>query len=277
MKLAALTITLLTQAATAIPDASATQRALGVQDASAAPAEVASSPFFFLQGGACGEFRLPQTSEVPYLKKYCPVYQQGRCASQGYTVAAGSKVNDGRTGVVPCDLGGALPETRFTVDFYKKASYFAQPTWTTENIVELAAGDKDLSTLVAAVKHAGLVGALEGKGPLTVFAPTNEAFAKLPARALKKLLQPQNVGKLTSILTYHVVQGSVHAKDLRDGEMVTTLEGQKLRVTVNRAGVFIDGAKVTTADVDASNGVVHIIDSVLLPPKKVVRSAFRRL
>ena len=137
-----------------------------------------------------------------------------------------------------------------------------------EDIVALAAGDADLSTLVVAVKHAGLVSALEGKGPFTVFAPTNEAFAKLPAAALKELLQPQNVGKLKAVLTYHVVSGSVHAKDLRDGEMVTTLEGQKLRVTINRGGVFIDGAKVTTADVDASNGVVHIIDSVLLPPKK---------
>ena len=136
-----------------------------------------------------------------------------------------------------------------------------------KNIVALAAGDKDLSTLVAAVTEAHLVSALEGKGPFTVFAPTNEAFAKLPSGVLSKLLKPQNVGQLKSILTYHVVKGAVHASDLRDGEMVTTLEGQKLRVTINRAGdVFIDGAKVTTANVDASNGVVHIIDSVLLPP-----------
>ena len=136
-----------------------------------------------------------------------------------------------------------------------------------KNIVALAAGDKDLSTLVTAVTDAHLVSALEGKGPFTVFAPTNEAFAKLPSGVLSKLLKPQNVGQLKSILTYHVVKGAVHAADLRDGEMVTTLEGQKLRVTINRAGdVFIDGAKVTTANVDASNGVVHIIDSVLLPP-----------
>ena len=91
-----------------------------------------------------------------------------------------------------------------------------------KDIVALAAGDADLSTLVAAVKDAGLVSALEGKGPFTVFAPTNEAFAKLPAATLKELLQPQNVGKLKAVLTYHVVAGSVHAKDLRDGEMVTT-------------------------------------------------------
>ena len=140
------------------------------------------------------------------------------------------------------------------------------------NIVGLAAGDKDLSTLVAAVMDAGLTSALEGAGPFTVFAPTNEAFAKLPAGVLQSLLKPENVGKLKSILTYHVVSGSVHEADLQNGMMVTTLEGQKLRVTVTAAGVYINGAKVTTADVDASNGVVHIIDSVLLPPKKVVRS-----
>ena len=182
-------------------------------------------------------------------------------------------------GVFPCYLG-AISRT-LTVNSYEKASFLdeilAEDVDNNKDIVALAAGDADLSTLVAAVKDAGLVSALEGKGPFTVFAPTNEAFAKLPAAALKELLQPQNVGKLKAILTYHVVAGAVHAKDLRDGEMVSTLEGQKLRVTINRSGVFIDGAKVTTADVDASNGVVHVIDSVLLPPKKVVRSAFRRL
>ena len=236
-----------------------------------------ATPFYWVNGNKCANFEL-NSGDIPYVKKNCRIYQEGTCASQGYTVADGSR-QGAALGVFPCYLG-AISRT-LTVNSYEKASFLdeilAEDVDNNKDIVALAAGDADLSTLVAAVKDAGLVSALEGKGPFTVFAPTNEAFAKLPAATLKELLQPQNVGKLKAILTYHVVAGSVHAKDLRNGEMVTTLEGQKLRVTVNRAGVFIDGAKVTTADVDASNGVVHVIDSVLLPPKKVVRSAFRRL
>jgi uncharacterized surface protein with fasciclin (FAS1) repeats len=134
-------------------------------------------------------------------------------------------------------------------------------------IAILVAANPHLTTLLGALGTANLLETLaSNKGPFTVFAPTNEAFAKLPAATLKSLLEPQNVGKLTSILTYHVVSGNVHAKDLRDGEMVTTLEGAKLRVSVRKNGVFIDGAKVLVADEDASNGVVHIIDQVLLPP-----------
>ena len=136
----------------------------------------------------------------------------------------------------------------------------------TPTIPALAASDKDLSTLVTALKTAHLIDTLAGKGPFTVFAPTNEAFAKLSAVTLKSLLEPKNIGKLTSILTYHVVSGRVRAGDLHDGQMVRTLEGAKLRVSVREDGVFIDGAKVTTADADAINGVVHIIDEVLLPP-----------
>ena len=135
------------------------------------------------------------------------------------------------------------------------------------DIVDTAVAAGSFNTLAAALKAGGLVDALKGDGPFTVFAPTDEAFAKLPKGTVETLLKPENKSKLVDILTYHVVKGAVHASDLRDGEMVTTLEGQKLRVTINRAGdVFIDGAKVTTANVDASNGVVHIIDSVLLPP-----------
>ena len=227
-----------------------------------------ATPFYWVNGNKCANFEL-NSGDIPYVKKNCRIYQEGTCASQGYTVADGSR--QGATlGVFPCYLG-AISRT-LTVNSYEKASFLdeilAEDVDNNKDIVALAAGDADLSTLVAAVKDAGLVSALEGKGPFTVFAPTNEAFAKLPAATLKELLQPQNVGKLKAILTYHVVAGSVHAKDLRNGEMVTTLEGQKLRVTINRGGVFIDGAKVTTADVDASNGVVHVIDSVLLPPKK---------
>ena len=132
----------------------------------------------------------------------------------------------------------------------------------------LIAANPHLTTLLGALGSADLIETFAdgSKGPFTVFAPPNEAFAKLPAATLKSLLEPQNIGKLTAILKYHVVSGSVHAKDLRDGEMVTTLEGAKLRVSVRKSGVFINGAKVLVADEDASNGVVHIIDQVLLPP-----------
>jgi len=137
-----------------------------------------------------------------------------------------------------------------------------------KNIVELAAGTKDLSTLVAALKAGKLVSALEGPGPFTVFAPSNEAFAKLPEATLKSLLDPKNIKQLDAILEYHVVAGAaVYSKDLKSEQEVKTLEGQKLTVRKSLDGVTINGkSKVTTADVGASNGVVHIIDTVLIPP-----------
>ena len=135
-----------------------------------------------------------------------------------------------------------------------------------KTIVDLAAATPDLSTLVVALKAGGLVGTLSGQGPFTVFAPTNEAFAALPAGTVTKLLKPENKVQLDDILTYHVVAGDIHAKDLKDQETVTTLEGKDLIVRVDGDGtVFINSAKVITADVNASNGVVHIIDRVLIP------------
>jgi len=138
----------------------------------------------------------------------------------------------------------------------------------TKNIVELAVADKDLSTLVTALKAGNLVTPLEGKGPFTVFAPTNEAFAKIPADELKHLLDPKNVKELDAILEYHVVSGAaVHSKDLKPEQKVKTLEGDELLVEVRDGHVLINHkAKVTSADNDATNGVVHIIDNVLLPP-----------
>merc|ERR1719506_1991215 len=140
----------------------------------------------------------------------------------------------------------------------------------TGNIVELAVATPDLSTLVTALKAAKLTGALSGKGPFTVFAPTNEAFAKLPSATLKRLLDPANIKELVDILTYHVIAGAaVFAKDLKPEQSVKTLEGLDVNITASsRDGVRINGnSKVTTADVAATNGVVHIIDTVLLPPK----------
>lgn len=135
---------------------------------------------------------------------------------------------------------------------------------TVGTIVEIASGNESTSTLVAAVSAAGLVETLSGEGPFTVFAPTNDAFAALPAGVLDALLLPENKDVLTKILTYHVVPGTVLAADITDGD-VATVEGQN--VTLSTAdGVTVNGAKVIQADVVGSNGVIHLIDAVLLPP-----------
>ncbi len=142
----------------------------------------------------------------------------------------------------------------------------------TETIVDIAASNPDFSTLVSAVKAAGLVDTLSGTGPFTVFAPTNAAFAKLPAETLKSLLLPENKQKLADILTYHVVPGEVMAKDVKPGS-VTTVNGADFTVSTENGDVIItDGqgnkSKVTKTDIVASNGVIHVIDTVLLPPTK---------
>jgi transforming growth factor-beta-induced protein len=137
-----------------------------------------------------------------------------------------------------------------------------------KNIVELALATPDLSTLVTALKAGNLVGTLSGKGPFTVFAPTNEAFAKLPKSTLDHLLDPKNIKELDAVLEYHVISGAaVHKADLKSDQKVKTLEGQDVDVRKTGSGaVLVNQAQVVTADVDASNGVVHIIDGVLLPP-----------
>ena len=132
-----------------------------------------------------------------------------------------------------------------------------------KTIVDLAVATPDLSTLVTALKAGGLVDTLSGPGPFTVFAPTNEAFTALPAGVLANLLK--NKAQLDNVLTYHVVAGAVRAEALKDGEKIKTLQGEELTVRIAGGDVFINSAKVTTADVTASNGVVHIIDGVLLP------------
>jgi uncharacterized surface protein with fasciclin (FAS1) repeats len=133
-----------------------------------------------------------------------------------------------------------------------------------EDIVGIAAGNKDFSTLVTAVKAAGLVETLQGEGPFTVFAPTNEAFAALPAGLVDKLLLPENKDLLVKILTYHVVSGTVLAADVTAGD-VPTVEGQNITITTVM-GVKVNGATVTATDIIASNGVIHVIDAVILPP-----------
>ncbi len=131
-----------------------------------------------------------------------------------------------------------------------------------KNIVEIAAGSDQFKTLVAAVKAAGLVETLQGAGPFTVFAPTDDAFAKLPAGTVEGLLQ--DLPKLNRVLTYHVVAGKVMAKDVAGVKSAKTVEGGELRVDANH-GVKINNATVTKADVEASNGVIHVIDTVLIP------------
>ncbi|MEO8223837.1 MAG: fasciclin domain-containing protein [Gammaproteobacteria bacterium] len=142
------------------------------------------------------------------------------------------------------------------------------PTARAGDIVETAAAAGSFNTLVAAVKAAGLVEALKGPGPLTVFAPTDAAFAKLPAGTLDDLLKPANKEKLKGILLYHVVSGKVMSADLKGTVTPATLEGAKLTIVASASGVTVNGAKVTTADVAASNGVIHVIDTVVLPPAK---------
>ncbi len=133
------------------------------------------------------------------------------------------------------------------------------------NIVEVAAGNDDFSTLVAAVQAAGLVDVLSGEGPFTVFAPTNAAFAKLPAGTVESLLEPANKQQLVDILTYHVVAGKVYAKDVVELTEATTVNGADISIKVTDAGVQINDATVVTTDIKASNGVIHVIDTVIIP------------
>ncbi|MEM6260548.1 MAG: fasciclin domain-containing protein [Planctomycetota bacterium] len=134
-----------------------------------------------------------------------------------------------------------------------------------KDIIETAVGAENLSTLVAAIKAAGLVETLQSEGPFTVFAPTNDAFAKLPAGTVESLLKPENKDKLTAILLYHVHAGSgVLAKDVKTMSLPTA-NGQPLDIKVSDKGVTVDNAKVIATDIVASNGVVHLIDTVVLP------------
>jgi uncharacterized surface protein with fasciclin (FAS1) repeats len=134
-----------------------------------------------------------------------------------------------------------------------------------KNIVETAAAAGSFNTLAAALRAAGLVEALEGAGPFTVFAPSDEAFAKLPAGTIEDLLKPENREKLKAILTYHVVPGKVLARDVVKIKSARTLNGQELRITVTGGNVRVNDAAVIKTDVEASNGVIHVIDSVVLP------------
>jgi uncharacterized surface protein with fasciclin (FAS1) repeats len=144
------------------------------------------------------------------------------------------------------------------------------PMYPSKNIIQNAVNSKDHTTLVAAVKAAGLVETLESKGPFTVFAPTNTAFGKLPAGTVETLVKPENKATLTKILTYHVVPGKLAASDLTDGKKLKTAEGEELTVKKDDGKVWIVDAKggksmVTISNVNQSNGVIHVVDTVLMP------------
>ncbi len=133
-----------------------------------------------------------------------------------------------------------------------------------KDIVDTAIEAGSFTTLVAAVEAAGLVETLKGEGPFTVFAPTDEAFAALPAGTVEDLLKPENKDKLVAVLTYHVVPGKVMSGDLSNGMMAATVQGGEVTI-MTEGGVMVDDASVVTPDIEASNGVIHVIDKVILP------------
>ena len=135
-----------------------------------------------------------------------------------------------------------------------------------KDIIDTAVAAGQFKTLAAALTAAGLVDTLKGPGPFTVFAPTDAAFAKLPAGTIDTLLKPESKAKLTAILTYHVVAGKVMAADVVKLKEAKTVNGALVAVKVDGGNVMINNAKVTTADIAASNGIIHVIDTVLLPP-----------
>jgi uncharacterized surface protein with fasciclin (FAS1) repeats len=179
-----------------------------------------------------------------------------KIAAAGFAVAS--------LALVGCSSGDSTAETTPSA---AATSAEASPmaTASADTIVDVAAGNPDFSTLVAAVEAADLAETLSAEGPYTVFAPTDAAFEALPAGVLDALLLPENKELLTEILTYHVVAGEVMSTDIEPGE-VPTVEGQDLTIEVTDGTVTVNGATVEAADVEASNGVIHVIDEVLVPP-----------
>jgi uncharacterized surface protein with fasciclin (FAS1) repeats len=192
-----------------------------------------------------------------------------KLAALGLTAALGlGLVACGSDGDDAASTSSDAPTT--TVAPAEEPTTTAAPADEPGTIVEVASGNEDFSTLVAAVQAADLVETLSGDGPFTVFAPTNDAFAKLPAGTVDTLLKPENKDQLAAILTYHVVAGKVMAADLSDGQKVKTVQGEELTVGVMDGKVTLTDANgntvnVVTADVPASNGVIHVIDGVVTP------------
>jgi uncharacterized surface protein with fasciclin (FAS1) repeats len=145
------------------------------------------------------------------------------------------------------------------------AATFAMPAFAQDkDIVDTAVAAGNFTTLAAALEAAGLVETLKGAGPFTVFAPTDAAFAALPAGTVEDLLKPENKDKLVAVLTYHVIPGKVMSTDLSEGLKAATVQGGEVTITLD-GGPKVDGAVISTADIAASNGVIHVIDSVIMP------------
>ncbi len=146
-----------------------------------------------------------------------------------------------------------------------QADHHGEKAGMTSDIVDTAVSAGQFNTLAAALEAADLIGTLKGEGPFTVFAPTDEAFAKLPEGTVESLLKPENRDQLVAVLTYHVVAGKVEAADVVKLDSATTVNGQDVDIKVMDGSVYVDSATVTATDIAASNGVIHIIDSVILP------------
>ena len=181
--------------------------------------------------------------------------------------ACGSSTTAG-TSSTPAATSSSLAASTPAASLASSASSASSPAASTPadsgTIVAVAAADPEFSTFVSAVKAAGLVNTLNGSGPFTVFAPTNQAFAALPPGVLHKLLLPANKATLVKVLTYHVLPAKVIAAEVKPGKH-KTLEGREITITAGGGGVKVGGATVTKTDVEASNGVIHAIDKVLVP------------
>ena len=132
-------------------------------------------------------------------------------------------------------------------------------------ILEVVGNDKNLSILIKGVKAVGLEEILDGPGPFTVFAPTDHAFKKLPEGEFENLVKPENIVRLSDILNYHVVRGKTNAKQFSDGQRLKTVNGQIIKITIKEDTISINGAKMQTRDIEASNGIIHYVDTVVMP------------
>lgn len=182
-----------------------------------------------------------------------------------FTSCGDSKTETTTTDAMSTDTTSKMSETPAATSEEQGVMVGGSKMVASKNIVENAAGSSDHTTLVAAVTAADLATTLSGTGPFTVFAPTNEAFNKVPKATLDALLTPAKKADLTNILTYHVVPGALMAADLKDGQKLKTVQGKELTVSVKDGKVMIDGATVTIPDVVSSNGVTHVIDGVVMP------------
>jgi uncharacterized surface protein with fasciclin (FAS1) repeats len=194
------------------------------------------------------------------MKKYRDVFSEYFIAHGYY--ADGASMKERRMGIMKFQKENGLRETG-SLNVHTRVA--VKKSMKLPNIVETAVATPILSTLVAAVQAGGLVETLSTGGPFTVFAPTNDAFAKIPSATLSALLTPEKKNDLVNILTFHVVSGKAFSGDLTDGQEITTLQGGKLKVKITDGKVYINGAQVVLADVKTKNGVVHVIDTVLMP------------